>query len=50
VNEYYKEMTHIYTEAGLDKSKVIMDGTGYADSVKELGKKWDGMMGYHFCK
>jgi hypothetical protein len=50
VDQYYKEMTHIYTEAGLDKSKVIMDGMGYADSVKALSKKWDGMLAYHFCK
>ena len=42
VSEYYKEMEHIYTEAGLEKSKVIMDGMGYADNVKTLGKLWDG--------
>jgi hypothetical protein len=28
---YLKEMQHIYSEAGLLKSKVILDGTGYAD-------------------
>ena len=46
--EYFEEMKKIYTEAGLPIDRVILDGTGYADSLKELGKLWDGTMAYHF--
>ena len=41
---YFKEMQEIYEGAGLPNDKVVLDGTGYADSVAELGKLWSGMM------
>ena len=47
-SEYLAVMKQIYEGAGLPKDKVILDGTGYADSVAALGKLWDGKMAYHF--
>ena len=37
-SEYFAVMKQIYEGAGLPRDKVILDGTGYADSVTELGK------------
>jgi hypothetical protein len=47
-SEYYGVMQKIMQGAGLPEERCVLDGTGYADSVKELGKVWKGKMAYHF--
>jgi hypothetical protein len=49
VGEYYGVMQDIITQAGLPRSRVILDGNGYAVDVKGLSAAgWMGEMAYHF--
>ena len=47
--EYLGVMRRIVGGAGLPEERVVLDGTGYADSVRGLSEAgWQGAMAYHF--